>query len=138
MGPDWDWHHRQSELSDNWNFACSCSLCSAGARRRGASDDRRSRFASLAREFHGLNHHDPDGSLQALRALEDAMAINAQEPMLTSAVPLLLQAAWTAYRGGHISSAVRYVKRVEEDMEARGFEDEGDIKSLKKIKGLLY
>lgn len=59
------------------------------------------------------------------------------EPMLTSATPLLLQAAWTAYQGGHVGAARSYVEKVEGDMRARGFEDEGEKRSLEKIKGLL-
>lgn len=65
------------------------------------------------------------------------MKINVVEPMLTSASPLLLQAAWTAYQGGHAATARRYVDKVEEDMRVRGFEDEGEKRSLEKLKGLL-
>lgn len=65
------------------------------------------------------------------------MKINLVEPMLTSATPLLLQAAWTAYQGGHVGTARSYVEKVEGDMRARGFEDEGEKRSLEKIKGLL-
>lgn len=61
-----------------------------------------------------------------------------KEPMLTSATPLLLQAAWTAYRGGHAGLAKKYVGRIEEDMKVRGFEDEGDRNSIKEIRKLLY
>lgn len=137
MGPDWTWAYRQKELSYNWNFACTCSLCSAGPRKRDASDERRRDFAALAREYHHLDHHDTEASQRALRVLERAMEINLEEPMLTSAVPLLLQASWTAYRGGHPDIARRYVKKVEDDMRARGFKDEGDEKSLQEIKTLL-
>jgi hypothetical protein len=137
MGPDWRWHHRQHELRDNWNFACTCSLCSAGARKRQASDERRAKFAALAQEYHQLDHGDAKGSQKAVQILERAMKINLVEPMLTSATPLLLQAAWTAYRGGHVATARSYVEKIEKDMKARGFEDEGDKTSLEKIKGLL-
>jgi hypothetical protein len=135
MGPDWRWYHRQNELRDNWNFECACALCSASQRQRRASDERRARFADLAHEFHQLvddNHHD-----KALAVLEQAIRINAAEPMLTSATPLLLRAAWTAYHGGQGARARGYVDKVEEDMRARGFEDEGDRESLENIKGLL-
>lgn len=138
MGPHWGWQHRQDELRENWNFACTCSLCSAGPRTREASDERRRKFALLAQQYHHLNHYDHDGSQKALQILEQAMGINMDEPMLTSATPLLIQAAWTAYRGGHVGMARRYVERVEEDMRARGFEDEGDRNSLKEIRRLLY
>lgn len=138
MGPGWDFHHRQAELRDNWNFVCACSLCSASARQRQASDEQRRQFGALARQYHGLDHHDPEGSLQAVQALEQAMAINAREPMLTSTVPLLLEAAWTAYRGGHAALAGRYVEKMSEDMVARGFKDEGDENSLRQIRELLY
>lgn len=138
MGPDWRWFHRQNELRDNWNFKCTCSLCSTGSRNRQASDERRAKFSDLAQEYHQLNHHDTKGSLKALQVLEKAMKINRKEPMLTSATPLLIQAAWTAYRGGHIGMAKRYVEEVEEDMKARGFDDEWEESSLKDIKNLLY
>lgn len=137
MGPDWRWYHRQHELKENWNFACTCSLCSSGSRKRQVSDERRAKFADLAQEYHQLDHQDTKGSQKALQILERAMKINVVEPMLTSATPLLLQAAWTAYQGGHAAIARRYVEKVEEDMRARGFEDEGEKRSLEKIKGFL-
>lgn len=138
MGPNWGWQHRQDELRENWNFACTCSLCSAGPRKREASDERRRKFAALAQEYHRLDHYDTEESQKAFQILERAMEINIQEPMLTSATPLLLQAAWTAYRGRHIGMARRYVEKAEEDMRARGFHDEGDKSSLTEIRGLLY
>ncbi|KAG6367434.1 hypothetical protein INS49_001623 [Diaporthe citri] len=137
MGPDWRWFHRQNELRDNWNFECTCSLCSAGSRKREASDERRRKFSDLAEEYHQLNHYDTKASLKALQVLEKAMRINRKEPMLTSATPLI-QAAWTAYRGGHAGMAKRYVEEVEEDMRARGFDDEWEQNSLKDVKKLLY
>lgn len=66
------------------------------------------------------------------------MKINRKEPMLTSETPLLIQAAWTAYRGGHVRMARGYVEEIEEDMRARGFDDEWEESSLKDIKKLLY
>ncbi|POS74839.1 hypothetical protein DHEL01_v206766 [Diaporthe helianthi] len=105
------------------------------ARRRAIN--KLAKFADLAQEYHQLNHHDPEESREALQILDRAMQINEVEPMLTSATPLLLQAAWTAHHGGHIGSARTYVKKIEEDMRARGFQDEGDESSLEKIKGLL-
>lgn len=138
MGPDWRWFHRQNELRENWNFECSCQLCSAGSRKREASDERRQKFSELAQEYHQLNHYDTKGSLKALQVLEKAMKINRKEPMLTSATPLLIQAAWAAYKGGHVGMAKRYVEEVEEDMRARGFHDEWEESSLKDIKKLLY
>lgn len=137
MGPYWRWYHRQNELKDNWNFACTCSLCSDWTWKRQASDERRAKFDDLAQEYHQLNHHDPEESREALQILERAMKINVVEPMLTSATPLLLQAAWTAYYGGHVATAKEYVEKIVEDMRARGFEDEGDASSLEKIKALL-
>ncbi|KAK7725856.1 hypothetical protein SLS63_007848 [Diaporthe eres] len=97
-----------------------------------------SKFSELAEEYHQLDHYNTKASLKALQVLEKAMKINRKEPMLTSATPLLIQAAWTAYRGGHVGMAKRYVEEIEEDMKARGFDDEWEESSLKDIKKLLY
>ncbi|KAJ0104022.1 hypothetical protein J7T55_009686 [Diaporthe amygdali] len=99
------------------------------------SYERRRKFAVLAQEYHRLDHYDTKESQKALQILEEAMEINIHEPMLTSATPLLLQAAWTAYRGRHIGMARRYVEKVEEDMRfllhllAKAMDDVPNIQS---------
>lgn len=134
LDPSANYAVRQYRLSSKWHFKCSCALCAAPEEERLASDARRARFADVAEQYLKQDVTQPAQAALALQLLDEALEINAVDPMFGSPSQLLLYGALAAFKGGFADTAVSKVQQLEAEMRERGFPDDEEEDVLRELK----
>ncbi|EOA86973.1 uncharacterized protein SETTUDRAFT_171272 [Exserohilum turcica Et28A] len=133
---DLSYDERQELYKDGWNFACTCSLCSASRYEIDGSDRRRVRFARLRQMLKNLTADTYDAH-QVLEWETEVMAIAQSEGLEVLLAEDYERLAYVYVGQGMLKDARRWAEKAKQSLLDWDVADGGPEVEMRRVNELL-